>query len=150
VELVRKHTPIDGACHCRNIRFVLRWPDSEPVIAVRKCGCTFCHKHAGAWTSHRSAELVVEINDRSLVSNYNFGTKTADFCVCTVCGVVPFVLCEIDDRQYAVVNVNTFQEVGSFSFSSAPTNFDGEDTKGRLDRRKRNWISNVRLDGFAT
>lgn len=150
MESVRKYTPIDGACHCGNIHFVLRWPNSEPVIPVRKCGCTFCHKHAGSWTSHRNAELVVEINDRSLVSNYEFGTKTADFCVCSVCGVVPFVLSEIDDKQYAVVNVNTFQESGNFSFSSAPTNFDGEDTEGRLKRRKRNWISNVLLDGSAT
>lgn len=150
MELARKHTPIDGACHCGNIRFVLLWPDSEPVIPVRKCGCTFCHKHTGSWTSHRSAELVVEINDRSLVSKYNFGTKTADFCVCSVCGVVPLVLSEIDDRQYAVVNVNTFQEIDNFSFSSASADFDGENIKGRLKRRKRNWISNVLLDGSAT
>ena len=150
MELARKHTPIDGACHCRNIRFVLQWPDAEPVIRVRKCGCTFCHKHAGSWTSHRNAELFVEINDRSLVSNYHFGTKTADFCICTVCGVVPFVFCEIDDRQYAVVNINTFQDIGNFLFSSAPANFDGEDTQGRIERRKRNWIPNVRLDGLAT
>ena len=146
---MRELTSINGACHCGNIRFVLRWPESEPEIPVRKCGCTFCQKHTGAWTSHRSAELVVEIDDRSLVSQYNFGTKTADFCICSVCGVVPFVLSVIDDKQYAVVNVNTFEDINSLSISSSSTNFDGEDAESRLDRRKRNWIPNVLLKASA-
>jgi len=107
------------------------------------CGCTFCQKHIGAWTSHRGAKLAIDIKDRSLVSKYNFGTRTADFFVCSVCGVVPFVLSDIDHRQYAVVNVNTFEDSGSFSFSSSPTSFDGENTTSRLARRKRNWISTV-------
>jgi len=84
------------------------------------------------------------------VSKYNFGTKTADFYICSVCGVVPLVLSEIDDRQYAVVNVNTFEDLGRLSLSSSPTNFDGEDTGSRLERRKRNWISDVLLNAAAT
>ena len=134
---------INGACHCGNIHFLLGWPDSETEIHVRKCGCTFCEKHAGAWTSHGSSQLVVEIDNESLCSKYTFGTKTAEFFVCSVCGVVPFVLSEIDDNQYAVVNVKVFEDVGGFSFSSASTNFDGEDAGTRLERRKRNWIPNV-------
>jgi hypothetical protein len=140
---------INGACHCGNIRFVLEWPESEPEIAVRKCGCTFCQKHTGAWTSHRNSLLAVEIDDRSLVSKYNFGTKTADFYVCSVCGVVPVVLSEIDERLYAVVNVNTFEGVDSLSFINSSTNFDSENTEIRLERRKRNWIPNVLLDASA-
>ena len=146
---MRELTSINGTCHCGNIRFVLRWPESEPTIPVRNCGCTFCQKHTGAWTSHRNSELVVEIDDRSLVSKYNFGTKTADFYVCSVCGVVPLVLSEIDDRQYAVVNVNTFEDIGRLSLSSSSTNFDGEDTGSRLERRKCNWIPNVLLNASA-
>jgi len=83
------------------------------------------------------------VNDRSLVSSYKFGTETADFYVCSVCGVVPLALSEIDDCQYAVVNVNTFEDIDSLSFSSSTSNFEGEDTGSRLERRKRNWIPNV-------
>ena len=144
--LVPEHTLIEAACHCGNICFVLEWPELSPEITVRKCGCSFCQKHAGAWTSNRSSALAVEIDDPSLVSKYNFGTKTADFYVCSVCGVVPLVLSEIDGKLYAVVNVNTFENVDSFSFVSSSTNFDGEDTGSRLERRKRNWISEVRLN----
>jgi len=146
VKLMRDFTPINATCHCGNIRFILRWPEPKSGIHVRMCGCTFCQKHAGAWTSHQNAELAVEIRDPSLVSKYNFGTKTADFFVCSVCGVVPFVLSEIDNNQYAVVNVNTFENVDSLSLSGSSTDFDGEDTESRLQRRKRNWIPNVLLN----
>ncbi len=116
-------------------------------IPVRKCGCTFCQKHAGAWTSHRDSELAVELHDRSLVSQYRFGTETADFYVCARCGVAPFVLSEIEGNSYAVVNVNSFDDVSGLSFSSSATDFDGEDTGSRLERRKRNWIPGVVLPG---
>jgi len=79
------------------------------------------------------------------VSKYRFGTRTADFYVCSICGVVPFVVSEIDDHLYAVVNVKSFENIDSASLSSAPTNFDGEDTGDRLERRRQNWISNVRI-----
>lgn len=76
---------------------------------------------------------------------YQFGTKTADFYVCSECGAVPFVLSEIDGNQYAVVNVNAFENVDTSSFSDSNTNFDGEAVGGRLERRKRNWIPDVQI-----
>jgi hypothetical protein len=143
--LTRELTQIKGACHCGNIRFVLRWPKSAAEIPVRKCSCSFCQKHKGAWTSHPDSELLAQIDEPSSVSRYNFGTKTADFFVCCKCGVVPFVISEIDSNGYAVVNVNTFNDAGGLLFSSSITNFDGEGTDDRLARRKRNWIANVQL-----
>ena len=122
------------------------WPASAPEIHVRKCGCTFCQKHGGAWTSHRKAELVVKVQDPALISKYQFGTQSADFYTCSVCGVVPFVLSEINERQYAVVNVNAFDDTGRFSLSVSASDFDGEDVGSRLERRQRNWIPNVVLE----
>ncbi len=91
----------------------------------------------------------MEFNDFSTVSTYQFGTKTADFYLCSVCGVVPFVISDIEDNRYAVVNVNSFEDIGQLSFSSSSTDFDGEDTGSRLERRKRNWIPNVRISSSA-
>lgn len=136
---------ISGACHCGNIRFDLRWPASATEINARKCGCTFCRKHGGVWTSHRDAELAVSLGDESLVSRYRFGTETADFLVCSVCGVTPLVLSEIDGDIYAVVSVNAFREVEGFTLSEKVMDFEGESTGSRLDRRKRYWISQVRI-----
>lgn len=136
---------IDGSCHCENLIYRLRWPDNGDEIPLRKCGCSFCVKHVGSWTSHRDATLSVTVANAEAVSRYRFGTKTADFYVCAVCGVTPFVTSEIDGNLYAVVNINTFNDVASFQFASTATNFDGEDTGSRLDRRKRNWIPNVTI-----
>jgi hypothetical protein len=136
---------IKGGCHCRNIHFELHWPQSETSIAVRNCSCTFCQKHGGAWTSHRDAELLAYVNDSSLVSKYRFGTGTADFYVCSVCGVVPFVAFEIDGQQYAVVNTRTFKDLSAMTLSNSRSDFDGEETGDRLARRQRNWIPRVRI-----
>ena len=95
----------------------------------------------------RESELIAEVHDASGVSKYRFGTSTADFYVCSRCGVVPFVTSAIDDHLYAVVNVNTFDGINLSSLARTATNFDGEGTDERLERRKRNWIPNVRISG---
>jgi hypothetical protein len=135
---------IDGRCHCGNISYVLQWPGSREQMTVRVCACTFCTKHGGNWTSQRDAVLNITIGDAALVPKYRFGTQTADFHVCTRCGVVPFVTCEIATRTYAVVNVNTFEAMDTASLPRAPVSFDGEGTGDRLERRQRNWIADVR------
>ena len=136
---------IEGGCHCKNITYRLEWPGDGTGIAIRECGCAFCTKHAGAWTSHRDSELVAKILDESLLTKYRFGTKTADFYVCSRCGVVPFVLSKIGEDLYGVVNVNTFEGVDQSSFVRAAADFEGEDPESRLERRKRNWIQSVRI-----
>jgi len=140
---------IEGKCHCGNISFALRWPGDGVEIPVRVCGCTFCIKHGGAWTSHRDAELMAEIRDDTLVSKYRFGTSTADFYVCARCGAVPFVISAIDARLYAVVNVNTFEGINRSSLVQTTANFDGEGTGDRLERRKQNWIRAVHISKSA-
>lgn len=138
-------TIINGSCHCGNICFELTWPEDTPLVGVRECGCSFCQKHGGAWTSNQQGELDVQINDGDLVSKYQFGTATADFYICSRCGVVPLVISDIEDHLYAVVNVNTFSENPKVSFSHSITDFEGEETGSRLERRQRNWIPIVRL-----
>lgn len=141
---------ITGSCHCGNVKFDLEWPEEGPEIPVRECGCTFCRKHGGAWTSNRGGDLAVAVGDESLLSRYSFGTATAEFYVCARCGVVPVVVSAIEGRNYAVVNVNTFAGQDSMSLVRSPTNFDGEETTDRLARRKRNWIANVRISATSS
>jgi hypothetical protein len=93
--------------------------------------------------------MAAVLDDESFVSRYRFGTATADFYVCSRCGAVPFVISEIDDHLYAVVNVNTFEDVDVSSLVRSSTNFDGEEAGDRLERRKRNWIPHVRISVSA-
>lgn len=137
---------IEGGCHCGGIRYALDWPGEAKDLRARACGCTFCVKHGGVWTSHPAAQLSASIPDPASVSKYRFGTKSAEFHVCTRCGAVPFVTSEIDGRLYAVVNVNTFETIEPASVARAPASFEGEGTGDRLERRKRNWIASVRYN----
>lgn len=134
---------IHGKCHCGNITLQLSWEPEPSEIPARACTCTFCVKHGGVWTSCPSGSLVVNVEDTALVSKYAFGTKTADFHVCSRCGVAPVVTSRIEGRLYAVVSVNALEGIDAALIRRAPTTFDAENETTRLARRKRNWIANV-------
>jgi hypothetical protein len=57
---------------------------------------------------------------------YTFGTKTAEFHVCSKCGIVPVVTSTIDGHVHAVVSVNAFENVDSSLLQRAEVSFDGE------------------------
>jgi hypothetical protein len=136
---------ITGKCHCGNITFDLEWQGDPPEIPARACGCSFCVKHGGVWTSNPNSRLAVAVRDATLVSKYAFGTRTATFHVCSRCGTVPLVTSEIEKRLYAVVNINAFENVDQSWFRRTSANFEGEDVESRISRRKRNWIADVRI-----
>jgi hypothetical protein len=136
---------IRGRCHCGNISFVLDWKPEPLEIPARACGCTFCVKHGGVWTSCPQGALRVTVCDPALVHHYAFGTRTADFHVCRSCGVVPVVTSVIDAHRYAVVNVNAFEAVDAALLRRTPASFDAEDEAMRLARRARHWIADVQF-----
>ena len=136
---------IRGGCHCGNTAFELDWEPAPSEIPARACGCSFCTKHRGVWTSNPGAVLRVTVADPALVSSYFFGTRTARFHVCARCGVVPLVSCLLDQQLYAVVNVNAFDNVAPSLLRPVPVSFDDEGVEARLARRRRNWIADVRF-----
>jgi hypothetical protein len=136
---------IDGSCHCKNIRFTLDWLPAPTEIPARACGCSFCVKHGGVWTSCPTGRLRVQIGRPDRVLRYEFGTRTAQFHVCTDCGIVPLVTSLIDQRLYAVVSVNAFDNVAPAQLKRTPASFDGESEGDRLARRQRNWIGDVEI-----
>jgi len=141
---------IRGSCHCGNLSFSLSWEPDPTTIPARSCGCAFCVKHGGVWTSHPDGRLTIYVVDPALLSKYEFGTKTAQFHVCTRCGVVPVVTSRIEGRDYAVVSVNAFEGTARSLIRPSPADFDGEQAGERLARRQRNWIANVEYaDGRA-
>lgn len=136
---------LGGGCHCGNLGVVLEWP-ADTLVPVRCCGCSFCRKHAGSWTSHPQASLTLRVRERADLSRYRFGTGTADFLICARCGLVPVAVSRIDGRDYAVVNVRTLQLDPAQQAPPEAADFDGEDVAQRLKRRRRNWIGRVRIE----
>ena len=129
---------LHAACHCGTIRVTLDWPDAG-AIPARACGCGLCTRHGAAWTSHPGARFRLHLADPAKVQLYRFGTRTADFHVCTICGVIPIVTCTIEGTRYAVFNVNTLDGVDRSRIVAAPRSFEGETESDRLARRRRNW-----------
>lgn len=138
---------INGKCHCGNIGFALTWLPPPQTIQARACVCSFCTKHGGQWTSTPHGVLVVAIDDPQYVSQYRFASETAEFHICTRCGIVPVVTSRIDGQRYAGVSVNAFEGVDPSLIASEPANFDGEEIDSRLRRRARNWIADVTFRG---
>lgn len=138
-------TILEGGCHCGNIRYRYHSPLGLEVIPIRACGCSFCTKVRGRYTSHPQGRLEAEIKDSSQVNHYRFGTATADFVVCSRCGSTPFVISEIENHRYAVLNVNTFDGNPLGETPSATSDFDGETPETRLARRQKNWIAAVQI-----
>jgi hypothetical protein len=141
---------IRGSCHCRNISFTLTWDPEPAEIPVRACTCSFCTKHGGVWTSNPKGALRITIAQPELVAPYTFATRTAEFLVCSRCGIVPVATSRIDGKVYAVVNVNAFEGIEPSLLRRASASFDGEAEASRLERRKGNWIADVEyLQGIA-
>jgi len=136
---------IRGGCHCGNISFALTWEPEPAQIPARACGCTFCQKHGGVWTSCPGGKLRILIREPERVSAYAFGTRTAEFQVCRACGIVPVVTSRIDGRLYAVVSVNAFEGIDPSRIRRTPASFEGESEAQRLKRRTLNWIGDVEL-----
>jgi hypothetical protein len=67
----------------------------------------------------------------------------------SLCGAVPFVSSTIEENEYAVVNVNTFENFDPADLDTSVTDFNGESVAERLERRKKKWISKVRVDLLA-
>src|SRR5580765_1028317 len=134
---------IRGKCHCGNLSFSLTWEPDPAFVPARRCGCAFCLKHGGVWTSNPDGVLNIKVIEPTLLSKYQFGSKTAEFHVCARCGVVPVVTSRIEGRLYAVVSVNAFENVDPSLIRQSPADFEGEGQGERLARRQRNWIANV-------
>lgn len=140
---------IHGKCNCGNIGFSLSW-DPDPIeIPARACDCSFCIRHGGVWTSNPDGSLKITIGDESLASRYAFGTETAEFLICSRCGVVPVATSEVDGTLYAVVNVNAFDNVAPALIRPGTASFGNEDAASRLARRKRYWMADVACEAAS-
>jgi hypothetical protein len=133
---------IYGGCHCGNIQFTLPWYPAPAEIVARACTCSFCTKHGNVWTSRPESHLDVAIRYADRVVHYEFGTRTAKFHICSICGIVPLVTSRIDGRTFAVVNANTFS-ANSIPLRRVSATLDDENETMRLARRARNWIGRV-------
>ncbi len=69
--------------------------------------------------------LELRYRDPAALSWYRCAHRTADWLICSRCGVLMAVLCEIEGRKRAVVRVQAMPE-HSFSQAEQTSNFESE------------------------
>lgn len=127
-----------GACHCRNIELRLESNKAARELPLRTDTCSFCNKHHALYTSDPEGALHVSVREPDLVSRYRFGTRTADFLSCKMCGV--FVAAHMPESALAVINVNALDARADFLQNELRVvDLDAETLEQRLARRKARW-----------
>jgi len=128
-----------GGCHCGNLRYALETPLALNQLPLRACQCSFCRAHGARSTSDPKGRIRFEIRDAGQLTRYRFGLRTADFLVCTRCGVYVGAVMREGDAQWAIVNANTLDDVAKLTQDLVPMDYEGESEARRLARRKQRW-----------
>jgi hypothetical protein len=140
----QKMNRLNGSCFCKNICFGFSTEIPPEELSYRTCSCEFCTKHGSVYISDPNGSLDIVIANESTVIKYKFETETADFIICSHCGAMPVVVSRIEGKLYGVVNAKCIDDPIRIS---EPTNkdFSGETKEERLNRRKKAWISTVKI-----
>ncbi|HEY1796085.1 MAG TPA: hypothetical protein VGG57_08195 [Stellaceae bacterium] len=129
----------DGGCHCGNLKVRLRLTQPPAEIRLRACGCSFCRRHNTRTASDPDGAVGIWAEDWSFVQLYRFGTGTAEFVICSRCGVYIGAMGDTASGKRAVINTTCLDDRDLFTRDPAPTDHDGETTESRLARRAANW-----------
>jgi len=136
-----------GGCHCGAVRYRLDWPEGGGALPARRCGCSYCKRFDGTWTSLPEARLDIHTFGNP-TGRYRFATGTADFLFCARCGVTVAALDANGGELKAVVNIHTLDDAATIEFDRSDSDFEGETRGARLARRAARWIGEVTLDAL--
>ncbi len=129
-----------GGCHCGNIRVRLQLVKPPQENALRAYSCAFCRAHATRTVSDPDGLFQVWAEDWSMVVPYRFGSRTADYLVCSRCGVYLGAVCDTALGLRAVANINSLADRAAFTEIPSAPDYEGESKEARLARRARNWM----------
>lgn len=134
-----------GGCHCGAVNYRYILPVAVDEIPVRACACSFCTKHTARYTSHPQGQLLIELTAEGTLTGYRFGTETGEAQFCKQCGVYLFMLCEVDTRLCAALNVNSFDNFNLEGRDVPVLQLSGDTIAERLNRRRKFWIQDVQI-----
>ena len=129
---------LEGTCHCGNIAIVLETQQDPRDLPLRECACSFCRRHGARTTSDPAGKARIGVQDRSLLSRYQFGLGTAEMIVCARCGVYAGAVLREGANGWAVLNTNLFLDP-AFDRPAQRKSYEGETAEERIARRKMMW-----------
>jgi hypothetical protein len=128
-----------GGCHCGALRIIYRSDIAPMYWRLRHDGCSFCRRHGVVGTSDPAGNLSIDIENPSKVRYYRFAHRTADFLICSECGVFVTATTDTAKGKCAVINARVLDGVSLNWASVADVHFDDESPLQRADRRALHW-----------
>jgi hypothetical protein len=114
---------------------------------VRACQCAFCRAHQALTTSDPEARIEFTAIRPALLSKYRFAQHTADFLVCSQCGVYIGAMIETPRGRFGIINVNSLNPVPAEVAAPVPMEYGAESHEQRIARRELRW-SQVSIAGI--
>ncbi len=134
-----KKPDYEGKCHCGAIGFRYATNIAPDEWSIRACQCRFCLAHDALSTSDPAGSIAFVSKNLKQLQRYRFGLRTADFLICTNCGVYIGAVIETDTGRFGIVNTHALASLPGNIAAVAPISYDGEDTGGRVSRREERW-----------
>ena len=129
----------NGSCHCGAIGYEYSTAIAPSEWSIRACQCAFCRAHDALSTSDPLGEIGFVARDMSCLQRYRFALRTADFLLCTQCGVYIGAVIETESGRFGIVNTHSLAPVPGNIAAVAPISYDGEESGGRIARREERW-----------
>lgn len=128
-----------GSCHCGALGFSFLTALPVAQWSVRTCECRFCRAHGAVTTSDPSGRLAFHAHRGESLRRYRFGLKTADFLVCSGCGVYVGAQIETPRGAFGIINTLAMTPRPTDLPAAVPADYDAEGPGERLSRREQRW-----------
>ena len=126
-------------CHCgassasyRTALPISDWP-------IRACQCSFCRAHAALSTSDPAGLLAYACSQPGLLQRYRFGTRSAEFLICRVCGVYLGAQISSDRGRFGILNVRALMPIPTNLPNAQRMDYADETPEIRRLRRESRW-----------
>lgn len=129
----------DGRCHCGALGYTIQTARPVAEWSVRACQCSFCRAHGARTTSDPAGRLAFHVNQPEHLQRYRFGRKTADFLLCSHCGVYLGAQIETPRGAFGTVNTLAMTPIPGRLPAAVPADYDSEDSGDRIRRREERW-----------
>lgn len=108
----RDISEIDGACHCKAVRFHVHLPYG--LNSARRCTCSYCRMR-GAVAVTANADGFHVVSGAEHLARYRFNTMIAEHFFCSNCGIYTHHKRRSNPNEFGV-NVACLEGLSPFDF----------------------------------
>jgi hypothetical protein len=128
-----------GLCHCRAVGFLYGTALAPESWPIRACQCTFCRAHSALSASDPEGSLQFLEHTPNALRRYRFGQKTADFLLCSDCGMYVGAMMQSESNAFGIINVRMLDSLLDRLREPERLSYDAEGLVERRRRRESRW-----------